>query len=221
MSRRGWHEAMNQCFNSFMPYRRPPAVQARLDARRDQVLEAAVRLLSREGYAGCSVASIAAEAGISTGSVYQSFSGKSELAAALFRTLVAREVEAVAAAAERPGSAAQRVAAAVETFATRALQAPRRAFALLAEPVDPAVDSERLVFRRAFRDVFAQQIAAGLAAGELPPQSPELTAAALVGAVAEALVGPLADGDAAPDDVIPALITFTLRSLGGHDAADA
>ncbi|AWZ06928.1 MULTISPECIES: TetR/AcrR family transcriptional regulator [unclassified Streptomyces] len=204
-----------------MPYRRPPAVQARLDARRDQVLEAAVRLLSREGYAGCSVAAIAAEAGISTGSVYQSFSGKSELAAALFRALVAREVEAVAAAAERPGSAAQRVAAAVETFATRALQAPRRAFALLAEPVDPAVDSERLVFRRAFRDVFAQQIAAGVATGELPPQSPELTAAALVGAVAEALVGPLADGDARPDDVIPALITFTLRSLGGHDAADA
>ncbi|MCF3180132.1 MULTISPECIES: TetR/AcrR family transcriptional regulator [unclassified Streptomyces] len=204
-----------------MPYRRPPAVQARLDARRDRVLEAAVRLLSREGYAGCSVAAIAAEAGISTGSVYQSFSGKSELAAALFRTLVAREVAAVTAAADRPGTAAERVAGAVETFASRALQAPRRAFALLAEPADPAVDTERLVFRRAFRDVFAAQIAAGAAAGELPPQAPELTAAALVGAIAEALVGPLADGDAAPGEVIPGLITFTLRALGGHDAADA
>ncbi|MEU7556657.1 TetR family transcriptional regulator [Streptomyces sp. NPDC044571] len=204
-----------------MPYRRPPAVQARLDARRDRVLEAAVRLLSREGYAGCSVAAIAAEAKISTGSVYQSFSGKSELAAALFRTLVAREVQAVAAAADRPGTAAERVAAAVETFAARALQAPRRAFALLAEPADPAVDTERLVFRRAFRDVYARQIAAGVATGELPAQSPELTAAALVGAIAEALVGPLADGDAAPGEVIPALITFTLRALGGHDAADA
>ncbi|GAA0317639.1 TetR/AcrR family transcriptional regulator [Streptomyces polychromogenes] len=204
-----------------MPYRRPPAVQARLDARRDQVLEAAVRLLSREGYAGCSVAAIAAEAGISTGSVYQSFSGKSELAAALFRTLVAREVEAVTAAADRPGTAAQRVAAAVETFASRALQAPRRAFALLAEPADQAVDTERLVFRRAFRDVFARQVAAGVAQRELPPQVPELTAAALVGAIAEALVGPLADGDAAPGEVVPGLITFTLRALGGHDAADA
>ncbi|MER7000308.1 TetR/AcrR family transcriptional regulator [Streptomyces sp. NPDC000410] len=204
-----------------MPYRRPPAVQARLDARRDLVLDAAVRLLSREGYAGCSVAAIAAEAGISTGSVYQSFSGKSELAVALFRTLAARELEAVSLAAARPGPAAVRVAAAVETFAVRALQAPRRAFALLAEPADPAVDTERLVFRRAFRDVYAERIAAGVACGELPPQPPELTAAALVGAVAEALVGPLADGDAAPDDVIPGLITFTLRALGGHDGADA
>ncbi|WP_279398545.1 TetR/AcrR family transcriptional regulator [Streptomyces sp. APSN-46.1] len=204
-----------------MPYRRPPAVQARLDARRERVLEAAVRLLSREGYGGCSVAAIAAEAGISTGSVYQSFASKSELAADLFRTLVARELEAVAASTDRPGTAAGRVAAAVETFASRALQAPRRAFALLAEPADSAVDTERLVFRRAFRDVYAEQIAAGVAAGELPPQSAELTAAALVGAIAEALVGPLADGDADPRDVIPGLITFTLRALGGHDAADS
>ncbi|MFJ5553293.1 TetR/AcrR family transcriptional regulator [Streptomyces sp. NPDC093225] len=204
-----------------MPYRRTPAVQARLDARRERVLEAAVRLLSREGYAGCSVAAIAAEAGVSTGSVYQSFSGKSELAAGLFRTLVAREVAAVTAAAAGPGTAAELTAAAVETFAVRALAAPRRAFALLAEPVDPAVDTERLVFRRAFRDVFAGLVAEGVAGGELPPQAPELTAAALVGAVAEALVGPLADGDAAPEDVVPALITFTLRALGGHVAADA
>lgn len=199
-----------------MPYRRTPAVQARLDARRDQVLDAAVRLLAREGYAGCSVAAIAAAAGISTGSVYQSFAGKSELAAALFRTLVVREVEAVTAAADGPGTAAERIAAAVETFAARALAAPRRAFALLAEPVDPAVDTERLVFRRAFRDVYAGLIAEGIAVGELPPQAPELTAAALVGAIAEALIGPLADGDATPEDVIPALITFTQRAIGGH-----
>ncbi|MCP3756996.1 TetR family transcriptional regulator [Streptomyces sp. TBY4] len=167
-----------------MPYRRPPAVQARLDARQELVLEAAIRLLSREGYAGCSVAAIAAEAGIS-------------------------------------GTAAQRVAAATEVVATRALHAPRRAFALLAEPADPAVDTERLVFRRAFRDVYARAIAAGVAAGELPPQSPELTAAALVGAIDEALVGPLADGDAASGGVVSALITFTLRALGGHVVADA
>lgn len=102
-------------------------MQARLDARHDVILEAAVRLLAREGFAGCSVAAIAIEAGISAGSVYQSFSGESELAASLFRKLAARELEAVAAAAGRPGSAAERVAAAVEAFAARALQAPRRA----------------------------------------------------------------------------------------------
>lgn len=204
-----------------MPYRRTPAVQARLDGRREALLAAATELLAERGYAGCSVAAVAERAGIATGSVYQHFTGKAELAVELFRTVVGGEVAAVTAAAGRPALAPQqRVTAVVETFAARALKAPRLAYALLAEPVDPAVDAERLVFRRAFRDVIAAQVAAGVATGDLPLQDPELTAAALVGAVGEALVGPLADG-AAPADLLPALLSFTLRALGGHDAADA
>ncbi|AXI77687.1 TetR/AcrR family transcriptional regulator [Peterkaempfera bronchialis] len=203
-----------------MPYRRTPAVQARLDDRREAVLLAAVELLAERGYAGCSVAAVAERAGIATGSVYQHFTGKAQLAVELFRTVVRGEVAAVTAAAARPAlEPQQRVTAVVETFAARALKAPRLAYALLAEPVDPAVDTERLVFRRAFRDVIAVQVAAGVAGGALPAQDPELTAAALVGAVAEALVGPLAAG-AAPADLVPALRSFTLRALGGHDAAD-
>lgn len=204
-----------------MPYRRTPAVQARLDAQRETVLEAAARLLAERGYAGCSMAAVAAEAGIATGSVYRHFASKTELSTELFRALAGAEVAAVLAAAERGGEdPARRVTAVVETFAVRALKVPRCAFALLAEPADAAVDAERLVFRRAFRDVLAEQVAAGVDSGRLPPQHPALTAAALVGAVGEALVGPLADGGA-PGDLIPALTSFTLRSLGGRDAVDA
>src|SRR5262245_22334496 len=143
-----------------MAYRRTLAVQARLDAQRGAVLRAAVELLGARGYAGCSVAAVAAQAGIATGSVYRYFPSKAELVAELFRTVVGREVAAVTAAAARPASPLRRVAAVVETFATRALRAPGLAHALLAEPVDPAVDAERLVFRRAFRDVIAAQVAA-------------------------------------------------------------
>ncbi|MFB7663999.1 TetR/AcrR family transcriptional regulator [Kitasatospora sp. NPDC056138] len=202
-----------------MAYRRTPAVQARLDAQREAVLQAAVELLAERGYGGCSVAAVASRAGIATGSVYQHFAGKSELAVALFRTVVGREVaavgEAVAAAAARGEGPHGRVAAVVETFAARALKAPRLAYALLVEPADAVVDAERLVFRRAFRDLFAEQIRAAVATGRLPRQDAELTAAALVGAVGEALVGPLAAGSG-PDDVIPALVSFALRALGGR-----
>ncbi|WP_055590632.1 TetR/AcrR family transcriptional regulator [Peterkaempfera griseoplana] len=204
-----------------MPYRRTPAVQARLDSRRDALLRAAVELLAEQGYTGCSVAAVAERAGIATGSVYQHFTGKAELAVELFRTVVGGEVAAVTAAAGNPAlTPQQRVTAVVETFAARALRSPRLAYALLAEPVDPAVDAERLVFRRTFRDVIAAQVAAGVAAGDLPRQDAELTAAALVGAVGEALVGPLAAG-AAPTDLVPALLSFTVRALGGHHAADS
>ncbi|MGW6570421.1 TetR/AcrR family transcriptional regulator [Streptomyces sp. NPDC054975] len=205
-----------------MPYRRTPAVQARLDDRRATVVDAALALLAEHGYAGCTMAAVAARAGIATGSVYRHFPSKAELAVELFRTVVSREVAAVAEAAGRPGhaGAAERVVAVIETFAQRALKSPRLAYALLAEPVDPAVDAERLVFRRAFRDVFAARIAEGVRAGQLPPQDALLTASALVGAGAEALVGPLAEGTVGPETV-PALVTFTLRALGVPDAADA
>lgn len=217
-----------------MAYRRTPAIQARLDAQRTAVVEAGLGLLAEHGYAGCTMAAVAARAGIATGSVYRHFPSKAELSVELFRTVVGREVAAVtdAAALKAHRSAADRVVAVIETFATRALKVPRLAYALLAEPVDPAVDAERLVFRRAFRDVFAELIAAGVDGGELPPQDARLTASALVGAGAEALIGPLtgpltgpsageADGEAAGPGTVPALVTFTLRALGVPDADHA
>jgi AcrR family transcriptional regulator len=122
----------------------------------------------------------------------------------------------VAAAAGHEGPAIARVAAAVETFARRALRGRRLAWALLAEPVDPAVEAERLEFRRAYAAIFAATIRAGVEAGELPEQDADLAAAALVGAIGEALVGPLSptgtpafDGDA----LVRGLVAFCLRSI--------
>ncbi|MEE1787825.1 helix-turn-helix domain containing protein [Streptomyces sp. SP17BM10] len=234
-----------------MAYRRTPAVQARLDAQREAVLEAAVGLLAERGYGGCTMAAVADRAGIATGSVYQHFTNKADLSVQLFRRVVTREIAAVNAAVARRETPEQRIAAVVETFATRALRAPRLAYALLVEPADAVVDAERLVFRRAFRDVIAAEIAAAVAAGRLPAQDPVLTAAALVGAVGEALAGPLAaepepepapaepapagtapagtgptdTTPAGPDrttaEVVPALVSFTLRALGGRDDSDA
>jgi AcrR family transcriptional regulator len=201
-------------------YRKTPAVQARLDAQRATVLAAATELLAERGYAACSVAAVAERAGIATGSVYRSFPSKAELVAELFRTVVGREVEAVREAAARDygGDQHAQVATVIRVFAGRALRTPRLAHALLVEPVDPEVEAERLVFRRVFRDVIAAAIAEGLAAGRLPDQDPQLTAALLVGGIGEALVDPYADGRA-PDDLIPALIAFSLRALG-FPAAD-
>ena len=201
-----------------MAYRSTPAVRARLDAQRAAVLTAATELLSEHGYAACSVAAVAQRAGIATGSVYRSFPNKAELVAELFRTVVGREIAAVRAAAAFDGDLPAQVSAVIGTFAGRALSAPRLAFALLAEPVGPEVDTQRLVFRLAFRDLIAGLIAEGVAAGRLPAQDPKLTAAALVGAVGEALVGPLADGSPA-EELVPALSAFALRALGHQEPA--
>ncbi|MPZ62938.1 MAG: TetR family transcriptional regulator [Propionibacteriales bacterium] len=199
-----------------MPYRRTPEIQARLDTRRAALVDAATGVLAEKGYAGCSVAAVAARAGVATGSVYRHFPGKAELVAELFRLVVGREVAAVEEASTRPGDPAERVVAVVETFAGRALKAPRQAYALLAEPVDPPVEAERLRFRRAFRDVVAARIEEGIADGVLPPQDAGLTAAAVVGAAAELLTGPLTaeSAESADDATVPALRQFTLRAIG-------
>ncbi len=177
------------------------------------ILRAAVQLLSERGYQGLSIAAVAAQAGIATGTVYKHFTGKAELVTAIFREVVGHEVDAVAASAGRSGTVIDRVTATVETFAGRAMKNPKLAYALLAEPVDPVVEAERLIFRRAFTDLFANAVADGVASGAIPPQNPQLSAAALVGAVAEVLVGPLAS-DPHPEIVLPELVAFALRALG-------
>jgi AcrR family transcriptional regulator len=200
-------------------YRRTPAIQARIDAQRTTVVAAAASLLAEEGYAGCSMAAVAARAGIASGTVYKHFAGKVELVAEVFRTIVAHEVEVVREAAAS-GSALERTIAVIETFADRALKSPRRAYVLLVEPVDPVIDELRLEFRHAFRDLITDAITSGVAAGELPPQNASVVAAALVGALGEALIGPLATGAEDPDTV-PTLLAFTHRAIGGPPRADA
>ena len=205
-----------------MPYRRTPRVEARLSASRERILSAALAIVAEHGYAGCSVAAVARRAGVATGSVYRHFPAKTDLVAEVFRTASQREVDAVARAAALERTAAESVAAVIETFAGRALRAPRMAYALLAEPVDPAVDAERLVFRRAYAEAIAGLITRGIAAGELPSQDVGVSAAALVGAIGEALVGPLAAGADAPArtagvaerSATTELITFAQRSIG-------
>jgi AcrR family transcriptional regulator len=198
-----------------MAYRRTEQVQARLDAQRARIIDAATDLLSERGYAGCSMVAVSTRAGVASGTVYNHFAGKSDLVAEVFRTVVSREVAAVRASVRPLDSAAERTVALVETFASRALKAPRLAYALLAEPVDPVVDALRLEFRVAFRDIAAESITLGVSSGELAPQNAAVVAAALVGAIGEALVGPLA-GTADPS-TIPTLVTFALRALGATD----
>lgn len=190
-------------------------MQRRIDGQRAAILDAAVEQLADQGYAGCSVAAVAARAGVATGSVYRHFSGKVELVVELFAEVVNHEVSAVRRAGQQSGSAEQRVNAVLETFAHRALKKPRQAYALLAEPVDAPVEEQRLVFRRAYRDMLARLVSEGVQAGQLPAQDAELTAAALVGATAEILIGPLTSGSTT---VIAELRQFTMRALGANDA---
>jgi AcrR family transcriptional regulator len=210
-----------------VPYRRTALVAARLSSSREALVAAALSLVAEGGYAAASPAAVTRRAEVATGTLYRHFPSKSALLAEVFRRASERELAVVrAAAATAPGGASAAVAAVVEAFARRALRGGRLAYALLSEPVDAAVEAERLVFRRDYRDLLAGIVAAGVARGELPAQQPQTTAAALVGATAEALVGPLsrtaAGGRVMPDmeadRLVADLVRFCVTALGvgGH-----
>jgi hypothetical protein len=66
------------------------------------------------------------------------------------------------------------------------------------------VEAERLRFRRAYADLFAAIV------------GDELAATAIVGALAEALVGPLARRDGDPTALVAGLQSFVLSAVGAN-----
>jgi AcrR family transcriptional regulator len=186
---------------------------------RDRLLAAARELIEDGGYAAASVIAVAERAGVAAGTLYRHFVSKEELFVEVFRSVCEREERAMRAAAAEMGDAApaERLQAVFTTFAERALRNPRLAWALIAEPVDPRVDAERIAYRERYAELIAAGLSAGIAAGELPPQNVKLTAAALVGGCGEALVGPLsplATGGPDAEEILDALRTFVARAVG-------
>src|SRR5436309_3372830 len=182
-----------------------------ITSTRERLLRAAQELIEEGGYSAASVVAIAERAGVAAGTLYRHFESKQELFVELFRSVCAREERAMLAAAEDGGStgaAVRRLEDVFATFARRALRNPRLAWALIAEPVDPLVDAERLAYRERYAALIAEGLRAGIRDGELPEQDVALTAAALVGGCGEALVGPLspaAAGTPADDELVPPL----------------
>jgi AcrR family transcriptional regulator len=185
---------------------------------RERLVSAAAELIETGGYVGASVAAIAERAGVATGTLYRHYPSKAELFVEVFRTIARRELdELYAASGARQGSFADRLDAVVTTYARRALSNPRLAWALVHEPVDPLVDAERLAYRRDYTDRMAGLLRDGIAHGDIPDQDAQLSAAAIVGAIAEALVGPLSPvrGEAAPpEEITRGIAAFCRRAVG-------
>ncbi|HEX4107722.1 MAG TPA: TetR/AcrR family transcriptional regulator [Solirubrobacteraceae bacterium] len=184
---------------------------------RERLLRAATDVVEQGGYGAASVLAVARRSGLATGTLYRHFSSKAELLCEHARDAYERELAAARGADVPDAGTVERIEAMVLTFAERALRRPRLAWALIAEPVHPLVDAERLHYRRRYAGLIAELIAEGVAAGELPAQDAELMAAALVGGVGEALVGPLSPLAGRPPEVehiLHSLRAFIRRALG-------
>ncbi len=177
-----------------MPYRPTEKTEARKAAMKKRVLDAALLLVAADGFNALTINAVAQQAGIATGAVYKHFASKAQLCAEVFRAATEKEVAVVRSSALREGLPAIRLLAAIQAFALRALRGRRLAYALIAEPVDVLVEAERLRYRHAYAEIFQLLVQEGIASGDFPEQIPAVSAAALVGIIAESLVGTLSWG---------------------------
>lgn len=204
-----------------MVYRRTENVVRHLAARREAIVAAARALAAEGGMAAVQIAPVAARAGIAAGTVYRYFPSKTELVAAVMATVSERELAAMRAAADAAPGPLSALAAAVTTFAGRALQRRRLAWAAIAEPVEPEIDAMRRAYRQALAAELENRLAACVRAGHLPEQDVRLSAAAVAGALVEGLLGPLAPDAPTSADAraaVQALALFVLRAVGVTDA---
>jgi AcrR family transcriptional regulator len=186
---------------------------------RERLLDAARAAIEDGGYGAASVAAIAERAGVAAGTLYRHFASKEELFVEVFRSVCTGEERAMREAArDVKAGAIERLEAVLVTFAQRALRNRRLAWALIAEPVDPLVDAERLAYRERYAAIVAETLRAAIVAQEIPAQDVEFTAAALVGGCGEALAGPLSalTGTPTEEDLVSALRTFVRRAVGAQ-----
>jgi AcrR family transcriptional regulator len=205
-----------------MPYRRTENVVRRLAAREQSILEAAGRIAGEGGMAAVQIMQVAARANIAAGTVYRYFPSKTVLVAEVISGLSARELAAMKAAADAAPGPLSALAAALATFAARALGMRKLAWALTAEPVDAELDILRLNFRRQLASELETRIRSAIAHRLLPEQDARVAALSIVGALLEGLVGPLAPAPAsdaaATREAVQGATLLALRALGVVDA---
>ena len=205
-----------------LAYRRTQRIEARLADTRAAILKAARRIVAEGGFQEAQVAAVAAAAGVATGTVYRYFPSKADLISELIADVSRDELAAIRRAADAAPGPSSALAAAVTTVAVHVLSQRKLAWGILAEPVDVDVTASRLASRREIAGEIAARIDAAVRAGHLPAQDTALAATALLGALHESLVGPLApdnlDDPAKLRDAVQTVTLLALRAVGVMDA---
>ncbi len=202
-----------------MVYRQTEKVRQRLAARHDAILTAAREIAAEQGIAAVQIVPVAKRAGIAAGTIYRYFPGKTDLVGAMVAAACEAEVAAIRRAAQAAPGPLSALVAGLVTFAARAAHHRRLAWALLAEPAEPEITPQRLAYRRAV----AAEIEALLRA--IPQEQATgidaaLAAPAVLGAMLEALLSPLAPAAIDPArerDRVQFIALFALRGLGVVD----
>lgn len=142
--------------------------------RRQSIVESAALLFARDGYAGCEMERVAAEAGIAKGTLYLYFPGKQELFFACVDWGMSWMQQTVRAAAETVTDPFERIAIAVRAYLTFFEEHPEYVELIIQERAIfcDRKQSTYFEYRAAnlgyWQDLYRQLIAAGRLRADLP-----------------------------------------------------
>jgi AcrR family transcriptional regulator len=161
-----------------------PAAPEQDEAVRTRLLNAAVRVFDRKGYAGASVREVAEMAGFTKPAVYYHFGSKEGLLLAILEQ-AKREVEtAIDKAVARTGTARERILALCDDiYGLFGQNVPiaRVAHAVFLGPPEGAPPFDVTIFEQRFRGALERLAADGIAAGEFGNVPPGDIALAVMG----------------------------------------
>ncbi len=150
------------------------------------MLNAAVHVFNRKGYAGASVREVAELAGVTKPTLYYYFGSKEGVLVAILKQAQQQFTAVVAHALARSGSARARIVGLCEdVYAMFEHNVPvaRVAQAVFLGPPDAAPPFDFTVFEVGFREAIERMAAEGEAAGEFRPTAPGDIALAVMGIV--------------------------------------
>lgn len=158
----------------------------------NRILAVTRALIGEGGWSAAQISVIADRAGLATGSIYRYYDSKVDLCVQVLAQVSRREAEVAAAIIDSPGDATTRLHDLVAMFIRRAARQPRLAYALIAEPCEPALDEARLQYRDALAQQIARLLGEGTQRGEFVDLPADVLSTCITGAMMEPLIRPLA-----------------------------